>query len=127
MKTESKEKKPNPFIHYLQESVQELKRVTWPTRNQAVRLTVLVLSFCFVCAIVIGTLDYVFGFGRQKLIELAPPATTSTDVTATTGQDVPVTSEPITVTPGTTTVAPKTVTVTPTTTSVPTPTPTPTK
>lgn len=45
---------------YFREVVQELKKVTWPTRKQTVSLTVLVISVTVVVAAYIGGLDSVF-------------------------------------------------------------------
>ncbi len=73
--------KKNPFINYLQASVEELRKVTWPTRNQAIRLTFLVLGFCIVVAILLGILDFVFGFGYRSLLELGPERQLPTAVT----------------------------------------------
>lgn len=100
---DNKDKK-NPIINYFEESFQEMRKVTWPTRNQAMRLTMLVLIFCLVSAIVIGAMDAVFNYGHQKLIEIAPAATSTTDETssALTAEAQPE-SQPITAeaTPGT--------------------------
>lgn len=65
------EKKANPVIGYFQESVLELRKVTWPTRNQAVKLTVIVLGFCIVAALFIGLADSLFNLGYAQLLELA--------------------------------------------------------
>lgn len=64
--------KGNAFINYLQESYQELQKVTWPTRSQAVKLTLLVLGFCLATAVVIGVLDFVFSSGHEFLLNNAP-------------------------------------------------------
>ena len=69
--SEVKVKKANPIVEYFQESIMEMKKVTWPTKHQAVRLTLLVLGFCVAAAIVIGLVDAVFSFGHQKLIDYA--------------------------------------------------------
>jgi preprotein translocase subunit SecE len=103
--SETKVKKANALVEYFQESFMEMKKVTWPTRNQAVRLTLLVLGFCFGAAIVIGAMDAIFSFGHQKLIDYAASvnpveyvqtadtsAATVVPVSATTGAEVPVTS-----------------------------------
>lgn len=60
----------NVLIRYFLESFQELRRVTWPTKNQAIRMTVLVLVFSLASAIIIGILDYVFGLGYTTLLDL---------------------------------------------------------
>ncbi len=73
--------KKNSFINYLQASVEELRKVTWPTRNQAIRLTFLVLGFCMVIALIIGILDFAFGFGYRTLLEFGPERQLPTAVT----------------------------------------------
>lgn len=80
--------------NFLADSVEEIKKVTWPTRQKAVRLTLLVLGFCFVSAIVIGLVDYVLSLGHQALIDVAPQQTLPTiiDEPIPTG-DVTVTQE----------------------------------
>jgi preprotein translocase SecE subunit len=65
------EKKSNPAVNYVQESVLELKRVTWPTGKQAFRLTLIVLAFCITSAIFIGLIDWLFNFGYTQLLGLA--------------------------------------------------------
>lgn len=60
--------KSNALTTYVRESYEELRRVTWPTRNQAIRLSAIVLSFVLLSAIFIGILDYVFHFGYAQLL-----------------------------------------------------------
>jgi len=79
-----------PLVDYLQESHQELKKVTWPTRNQAVRLTLLVLGFCLAAAIVIGAMDAIFSFGHQKLIDYAASVNPAEITEPVTSGTVPV-------------------------------------
>lgn len=45
---------------FLKEVVTELKKVTWPTRSETIKLTVLVLVISGVVAAFIGGLDYIF-------------------------------------------------------------------
>ncbi len=82
----SKESKKNPVINYFQESYEELKKVTWPTRNQAVKLTFIVIGFCIFFALIVGGLDFAFNTGYRSLVnfsnQFAPPATPVTDVTS---------------------------------------------
>lgn len=95
----AKEKKKSALISYFEDSYQEIRKVSWPTKNQAVRLTFLVLGFVFVVSVVIGILDFVFGSGYRALLDVAPdqalPQTTQqaqpVDVTTSgNGDDVPV-------------------------------------
>jgi len=53
-------KQPNRIVRYLQESNAELRKVNWPTRQEARQLTILVLVVVAISSAVLGTLDYVF-------------------------------------------------------------------
>ncbi len=53
-------------IKFLKEVRSELKRVTWPTRQEAIRLTSMVIAVSIVVGIYIGALDYLF----TKIMEL---------------------------------------------------------
>jgi len=44
---------------FLKEVQAELKKVTWPTREQAVRLTGIVVGVSLVVGLYIGVLDYI--------------------------------------------------------------------
>lgn len=48
------------LLQYFREVVQELQKVTWPTREQTYSLTALVIGVTVVAAAYIGGLDYVF-------------------------------------------------------------------
>ena len=48
------------LMRYLRESRIELKKVTWPSREQTVNLTIVVLVVCIALALFLGGLDYVF-------------------------------------------------------------------
>ncbi len=45
---------------YLNESWSELKKVTWPTRETVIRLTLLVIAVSFLVGLYIAVLDRVF-------------------------------------------------------------------
>jgi preprotein translocase subunit SecE len=57
-----------PLFEYLSASRAELAKVAWPSRRQTARLTFVVIVFSLIIAAVIGTLDYLFSLGLQKLI-----------------------------------------------------------
>ena len=57
-----------PLLDYLSASRAELAKVAWPNRRQTVRLTVVVIVFSVVMALIIGLMDYLFSLGLQKLI-----------------------------------------------------------
>ncbi len=56
------------LINYLKESRAELAKVDWPSRAQAIRLTLVVVVFSVVIAAFIGGVDYFFSNLMQKLI-----------------------------------------------------------
>lgn len=57
-----------PLFNYLSASRSELAKVAWPNRQQTVRLTMLVIGFSLVVAVIVGALDSVFSYALQKLI-----------------------------------------------------------
>ncbi len=52
--------KENALTNYIKGSFEELTKVTWPTKNQAVKLTIIVLVFVLVSALFLAFADYVF-------------------------------------------------------------------
>lgn len=54
--------KMNPVVKYFRETRGELKKVTWPTREESQRLTLIVLAVTAAFAIFLGALD--FGFSQ---------------------------------------------------------------
>jgi preprotein translocase subunit SecE len=57
-------------VNYYRETVGELKKVVWPTREEAIRLTSIVLVVITVMAIVLGTFDFLFAQLVRFLISL---------------------------------------------------------
>jgi preprotein translocase subunit SecE len=45
---------------YFRESRIELRKVTWPSREQTVNLTIVVVVVCIALALFLGAIDYVF-------------------------------------------------------------------
>jgi len=45
---------------YLKETKGELKHVNWPTKNQAIMFSVIVIVFSLIVAIFLGVFDYIF-------------------------------------------------------------------
>jgi len=60
----------NP-IDYFREAVSELHRVSWPTRQQAVRISIIVLAVTFAFAFVFGFFDVFLAWGYEQLIKLS--------------------------------------------------------
>lgn len=51
----------NAVVRYCKESFQELHKVTWPTKNQAVKVTVMVLVFTAFASVFLLGVDFVLG------------------------------------------------------------------
>lgn len=56
------------ITRYIRSSIDELKRVIWPTRKQATILTVVVLGFTAAVALYLAFFDYIFRLGLERLI-----------------------------------------------------------
>jgi len=46
--------------NFVQGIVTELRKVTWPTREEAIRLTTIVVIVSVILGVVLGGIDYVF-------------------------------------------------------------------
>ena len=55
-----KPKQPNAIARWWRETVGELRKVSWPTRQDAQRLTVIVLAVMIAMGALLGVLDWVF-------------------------------------------------------------------
>lgn len=53
---------------YLHDSLEELKKVTWPTKKQTVRNTLIVIAMSVAFALLFAALDYIFRAAIQALI-----------------------------------------------------------
>jgi preprotein translocase subunit SecE len=51
---------PNKFTLFVRETVGELRKVNWPTRQEALNLTSIVLVVIVVMALFLGVLDFAF-------------------------------------------------------------------
>lgn len=60
IKGDKKEGKPNAIKKWWRETIGELRKVTWPTTQEAWRLTRIVLIVMAAMSFILGTLDYVF-------------------------------------------------------------------
>jgi preprotein translocase subunit SecE len=47
-------------IRFIREVIAELKKVTWPTREETIKLTVIVIVISIIVAFYIGGLDLLF-------------------------------------------------------------------
>jgi preprotein translocase subunit SecE len=53
-------REPNKLQRYFRETVGELKKVNWPTRKEAINLTLIVLAVTFSMSAFLGLLDFLF-------------------------------------------------------------------
>lgn len=51
----------NAIVRFYRETIGELKKVSWPTRTEAIHLTILVVIVLILMAIILGAVDW-FGF-----------------------------------------------------------------
>jgi preprotein translocase SecE subunit len=56
------------LITYLKDTQGELKHVSWPTRNQAIVFTIIVVLVSVFVAFFLGFFDYVFKLGLEKFV-----------------------------------------------------------
>jgi len=55
-----KAKQDNIVVRYLRETWYELKKVSWPTRSEAINLTVIVIVATVFLSLLLGFLDWIF-------------------------------------------------------------------
>mgnify|MGYP003572680417 FL=1 len=68
-KTEKKQGQPNAVMRYFRETRGEIRKVTWPTRQESWRLTAIVLGVTVATAAFLWLFDTIFSGGIQFLIE----------------------------------------------------------
>lgn len=64
----AKQKTSNPVTRYLKGAWAEIRRVTWPDRKEATRLTIGVVVFSVTIAGLISLIDYGFGEAFQRIL-----------------------------------------------------------
>ena len=53
-------RKPNAIQRYISETIGELRKVSWPTRQEATNLTVIVIIVTLAMSTFLGLLDFLF-------------------------------------------------------------------
>ncbi len=56
------------LITYVKDSISELRKVTWPTKKQAINYTIIVVVLAIGMAIFFAVLDQLFNLGLEHLI-----------------------------------------------------------
>jgi len=60
----------NRVVRYVRETRGEIRKVTWPTRQESQRLTAIVLGVTALMALFLGVLDFMFSNAVQGLVGL---------------------------------------------------------
>ena len=59
---------PNKIITFLKEVRLEMKKVNWPTRQETIRKTMVVIGISVAVAAFLGTLDFIFTTLLNKFV-----------------------------------------------------------
>jgi len=74
-KTEARRvKKDNFVVAYLKETRAELRKVHWPSQQEARTLTLVVMGVTVVMAVLLGLLDFLFDRLLNGIVNLSPVA-----------------------------------------------------
>ena len=55
-------------MKYILGSYAEMKKVTWPTRKETIKITIVVIIISLSVAAFLGLLDYIFSLGIKEII-----------------------------------------------------------
>ncbi len=61
-------KPDNALVRYFKETRAEIRKVSWPTREEATNLTLIVLGVTIAMAIFLGAVDFIFASLIQLLV-----------------------------------------------------------
>ncbi|HAO81356.1 MAG TPA: preprotein translocase subunit SecE [Candidatus Veblenbacteria bacterium] len=58
----------NPIVLYFKGAWEELKKVIWPTKNEIIQHTLVVIGLSLFLALFLGAADYLLNFGLEKIL-----------------------------------------------------------
>ena len=58
----------NKIKTYILESIEEMKKVTWPTKKETYHYTLLIIGISLGIALFLGALDYLFNLGIKTFL-----------------------------------------------------------
>lgn len=58
------------LLRYVRESLEELRKVTWPSRQTVTKYSVMVVVLCVVLALFFAGIDWLFTQGLEGLVTL---------------------------------------------------------
>ncbi len=59
---------PQTVLSFLKEAKEELKKVTWPTRQATIRYTLIVVAASIVVSLIIGGIDYLLEITLETVV-----------------------------------------------------------
>ena len=59
----------NKLTNYIKGSIEEMKKVTWPTKKETQSYTVLVIGISLGVAAFLGAVDFIFNIGFEYLVK----------------------------------------------------------
>lgn len=58
----------NQLSNYIKGSMEELRKVTWPTKNEVKNYTILIIGICLAFVIFFGVADFGFTWIFEKIV-----------------------------------------------------------
>ena len=58
----------NKLVRYIKASIEEMKKVTWPSKKETYQYTLLVIGISLAVAAFLGALDYIFSLVLELVI-----------------------------------------------------------
>ena len=58
----------NQLVSYLKGAFEELNKVVWPTKNEIIQHTLVVIGLSLFLALFLGGVDYLLSLGLEKLL-----------------------------------------------------------
>lgn len=84
-------------MNYFKDSFEEVKKVTWPTKNHALKVTVITIIFTAIATLVVTSLDFGFKSAYDKATDYSPKVQrdrADQAAQATAAQNAPVQIDP---------------------------------
>jgi len=66
--TSTETKEENAAVRYFRETRAELRKVTWPTRDEAKNLTIIIVIVTVAMALFLGLFDYIFQITASGIV-----------------------------------------------------------
>lgn len=56
------------IVNYIKASIEEMKKVSWPTKKETYNYTILVIGISLAIAVFLGGLDYIFSWTLELVV-----------------------------------------------------------